>query len=205
MIRVVLVDDHPVVRAGLRAVLESDGSIAVVGEAGDAATALTAVRSLDPDVVVLDVHLGAGPSGLDVLAHLAESDRPRVLVMTVFDNDKDVDAALSSGAAGYLLKDAPEGEVLRAVHAAAEGHRPLDPRIAARVVARSYPDPGAPTARELEVLAAAAEGHDNATIARMLFISQATVKSHLSSLFAKLDVTSRTGAVAEARRRGHLR
>jgi len=205
VIRVVLVDDHPVVRAGLRAVLESDGSIAVVGEAGDAATALTAVRSLDPDVVVLDVHLGAGPSGLDVLAHLAESDRPRVLVMTVFDNDKDVDAALSSGAAGYLLKDAPEGEVLRAVHAAAEGHRPLDPRIAARVVARSYPDPGAPTARELEVLAAAAEGHDNATIARMLFISQATVKSHLSSLFAKLDVTSRTGAVAEARRRGHLR
>lgn len=205
MIRVVLVDDHPVVRAGLRAVLDSDDSISVVGEAGDADEALAAVAALDPDVLVLDVHLGSGPSGLDVLADLGHRARPRVLVMTVFDNDQDSEAALTGGAAGYLLKDAPEGDVVRAVHAAAAGHRPLDPRIAARVVARSYPEPTAPTARELEVLAAVAEGHDNATIARMLYISQATVKSHLSSVFAKFDVTSRTGAVAEARRRGHLR
>lgn len=205
MIRVVLVDDHPVVRRGLRAVLDSDESISIVGEATDAAEALATVAALDPDVVVLDVHLGAGPSGLDVLADLGGRDRARVLVMTVFDNDQDAEAALAAGAAGYVLKDAPESDVVRAVHAAAAGHRPLDPRIAARVVARTYPEPSAPTARELEVLAAAAEGHDNATIARMLYISQATVKSHLSSLFTKLDVTSRTGAIAEARRRGHLR
>lgn len=205
MTRVLLVDDHPVVRAGLRTVLDSDDSIRVVGEAGSAAEALAAVAAHDPDVMVLDMHLGPGASGLDVLGELQGRDRPRVLVMTVFDNDHDTDAALASGAVGYVLKDAPEGDVVRAVHAAAAGQHFLDPRIAARLVTRTYPAPDAPSARELEVLAAAAEGHDNATIARRLFISQATVKSHLSSVFAKLDVTSRTGAIAEARRRGHLR
>lgn len=205
MTSVVLIDDHPVVRAGLRAVLHSDDSIHIVGEADNADDALALITRLDPDVVVLDMHLGPGRGGLDVLAALQRGLRPRVLVMTVFDNDRDVDAAFGVGAVGYVLKDAAEADVVRAVHAAAAGQHFLDQRIATRLVARTYPAPDSPTARELEVLEAAADGHDNATIARMLFISQATVKSHLSSVFAKLDVTSRTGAVAEARRRGHLR
>jgi DNA-binding NarL/FixJ family response regulator len=206
MIRVVIVDDHPVVRAGLRTVLDADPDIAVVGEAHDHTTALAAVDELQPDVVLLDVHLGPGPSGLDVLRLLqAAHPRPRVLIVTVFDNDVDIDAALEGGAAGYVLKDAPEGELVNAVRAVAAGHRPLDPRVAARVVTGSLRDTDTPTPRELEVLAAVAEGLDNAAIARHLYISQATVKTHLASLFAKLSVTSRTGAVAEARRRGHMR
>lgn len=206
MIRVVVVDDHPVVRAGLRAVLDASTEIEVVGEAGDAASALTTIEAHRPEVVVLDMHLGTGPDGIEVLRQLQAVDgRPRVLIVTVFDNDLDIDAALSAGAAGYLLKDAPEGELVAAVCSIAAGEQPLDPRVATRIAARYRRSDDLPSPRELEVLAAAAEGHDNASIARRLFISQATVKSHLASLFTKLDAKSRTGAVAEARRRGHLR
>lgn len=205
MIRLVLVDDHPVVRAGLRDVLESDDDLIVVGEADDADAAVAAVAEVHPDVVVLDMHLGAGrPGGLDVLRRLP-IDGPGVLVVTVFDNDRDVGDALDAGALGYVLKDAPGDELVRAVRAVAAGQRPLDPRVADRVLARVRRDPDLPSPRELEILAAVAEGDDNAAIARRLHISRATVKSHLASLFAKLDVSSRTGAVAEARRRGHLR
>lgn len=206
MIRVVIVDDHPVVRAGLRSVLDAHPEIGVVGEAHDHASAVAAIRELDPDVVLLDVHLGPGPSGLDVLADIERSlSSARCLVVTVFDNDVDVAAALGRGAAGYVLKDAPEGELVAAVQAVVAGHQPLDPRVASRVVARSLRNPDTPSPRELEVLAAVADGHENAAIARRLYISQATVKSHLASVFAKLGVSTRTGAVAEARRRGHLR
>jgi DNA-binding NarL/FixJ family response regulator len=206
VIRVVLVDDHPVVRAGLRAVLDKEDDIDVVGDVGDAASAIATFEPLQPDVVVLDLHLGDGPGGVDVLRHLRlQQTSARTLVVTVFDNDVDIDTAMVEGAAGYLLKDAPEGDLVRAVRAVAAGQHPLDPRIAARVVSKSLHDPDTPSPRELEVLAAVAEGHDNATIARDLYISQATVKSHLASLFVKLGVNSRTGAVAEARRRSHLR
>lgn len=206
MIRAVIVDDHPVVRAGLRAVLETADDIAVVGEAHDHDTAVATIADLEPDVMVLDLHLGTGPSGLDVLRQVQRSrTRPRVLIVTVFDNDIDIDAALEGGAAGYVLKDAPELDLISAVRAVAVGHQPLDPRVAARVVTRSMRNPDVPSPRELEVLAAVAEGHDNATIARNLYISQATVKSHIARVFAKLGVSTRTGAVAEARRRGHLR
>ena len=206
MIRVVLVDDHPVVRAGLRAVLDKEDDIDVVGDVGDAASAIATFEPLQPDVVVLDLRLGDGPGGVDVLRHLRlQQTSARTLVVTVFDNDADIDTAMVEGAAGYLLKDAPEGDLVRAVRAVAAGQHPLDPRIAARVVSKSLHDPDTPSPRELEVLAAVAEGHDNATIARDLYISQATVKSHLASLFVKLGVNSRTGAVAEARRRSHLR
>jgi DNA-binding NarL/FixJ family response regulator len=206
VIRVVLVDDHPVVRAGLRAVLDKEDDIDVVGDVGDAASAIATFEPLQPDVVVLDLRLGDGPGGVDVLRHLRlQQTSARTLVVTVFDNDVDIDTAMVEGAAGYLLKDAPEGDLVRAVRAVAAGQHPLDPRIAARVVSKSLHDPDTPSPRELEVLAAVAEGHDNATIARDLYISQATVKSHLASLFVKLGVNSRTGAVAEARRRSHLR
>lgn len=208
MIRIVVVDDHPVVRAGLRTVLDAAEDIVIVGDAHDHDTAVATIADLEPDVVVLDVHLGTGPSGLDVLRQVQRSQtRPRVLVVTVYDNDIDIDAALEGGAAGYVLKDAPEADLISAVRAVAAGHQPLDPRVAARVVTRSKRNPDVPSPRELEVLAAVAHGHDNATIARDLYISQATVKTHLASLFAKLGVVTRTrtGAVAEARRRGHLR
>lgn len=206
MIRVVIVDDHPVVRAGLRTVLDSVPDIDVVGEAHDHGTAVTAIADLEPDVVVLDVHLGTGPSGLEVLRHLQGApSSPRTLIVTVFDNDLDIDAALDGGAAGYVLKDAPEAELVSAVRAVAAGHQPLDPRVAARIVTTSRRSPDSPSPRELEVVAAVAEGLDNAAIARRLYISQATVKTHLASVFAKLGVSTRTGAVAEARRRGHLR
>lgn len=206
MIRIVIVDDHPVVRAGLRAVLDAEPDIDVAGEAHDHGTATATITDLAPDVVLLDVHLGPGASGLDVLDHLqASSPSPRVLVVTVFDNDIDIDTALARGASGYILKDAPEDELINAVRAVAAGHQPLDPRVAARVVTRSLRSPEMPSPRELEVLAAVADGHDNATIARRLYISQATVKTHLASAFTKLGVSTRTGAVAEARRRGHLR
>ena len=206
MIRVLLVDDHPVVRAGLRAVLDKEDDIDVIGDVGDAASAIATIERLEPAVVVLDLHLGVGPGGIDVLRHLrSQQVSVRILVVTVFDNDVDIDTAMSEGASGYILKDAPEGDLVRAVRAVAAGQHPLDPRVAARVVSKSLHDPDTPSPRELEVLAAVAEGLDNATIARRLFISQATVKSHLASLFVKLGVNSRTGAVAEARRRSHLR
>ena len=206
MIRVVLVDDHPVVRAGLRSVLDAVGDIEVVGEASDATSAISTIEQHAPHVVVLDMHLGTGPGGIDVLRQIQSLGvEARVLVVTVFDNDLDIDAALSAGASGYILKDAPERELINSVRAVVAGHHPLDPRVASRMAAKYQPNQDAPSPRELEVLAAAADGNDIASIARQLFISQATVKSHLASVFAKLDVQSRTGAVAEARRRGHLR
>ena len=206
VIRIVVVDDHPVVRAGLRRVLEAEDDIAVVGEAGDAVAALEVIDKCEPDLVVLDVHLGSGPGGIDILRSLRALERsPQVLVVTVLDNDLDVDAALGEGAAGYILKDAPEGDLVRAVRAVVAGLQPLDPRVAARVIARSLGDSAAPSPRELEVLTDVAAGFDNATIARRLYISQATVKSHLASVFIKLGAASRTAAVAEARRRGHIR
>lgn len=205
MIRLVLVDDHPIVRAGLRNVFDRQEDLTVVGEADEVDAAVDVITAHRPDVVVLDMHLGAGrPGGLDVLRALP-ADGPAVLVVTVFDNDRDVDEALSAGALGYVLKDAPEDELVRAVRAVAAGHRPLDPRVAERVLARANRDLDRPSTRELEILAAVADGDDNAAIARRLHISQATVKSHLANVFLKLDVSTRTGAVAEARRRGHLR
>jgi len=206
VISVVVVDDHPVVRAGLRTMLDAAPDIDVVGEAHDHATAIAAINDLAPDVVVLDVNLGAGPGGLDVLRDLNDAQPcPRVLMVTVFDNDIDIEAALERGAAGYILKDAPEADLLNAVRAVAAGHQPLDPRVAARVVAKSLRSPDTPSPREIDVLIAVADGDDNAAIARRLYISQATVKTHLASVFTKLGVATRTGAVAEARRRGHLR
>ena len=204
MIRIVIVDDHPLCAPGARTRRRTRHR-----------RCRRSPRSwhrhchdhdLAPDVVLLDVHLGPGASGLDVLDHLqASSPSPRVLVVTVFDNDIDIDTALARGASGYILKDAPEDELINAVRAVAAGHQPLDPRVAARVATRSLRSPEMPSPRELEVLAAVADGHDNATIARRLYISQATVKTHLASAFTKLGVSTRTGAVAEARRRGHLR
>jgi len=180
--------------------------IEVVGDASTVEQILHVVDAESPDVVLVDLHLGGDQSGHDAIAAIVErSPESRMVVVTAFDNERDVRSALSAGATGYVLKDAPESELIAAVFGAAQGQRPLSPLVANRLAFSTTADPQALTERELEVLEAVAEGKDNTSIARALFISQATVKSHLSHAFTKLDVSTRTGAVAEARRRGLIR
>lgn len=206
VVRVAILDDHPIVRAGLRAALEPVVGIEVVGDASTVEQILHVVDAESPDVVLVDLHLGGDQSGHDAIAAIVErSPESRMVVVTAFDNERDVRSALSAGATGYVLKDAPESELIAAVFGAAQGQRPLSPLVANRLAFSTTADPQALTERELEVLQAVAEGKDNTSIARALFISQATVKSHLSHAFTKLDVSTRTGAVAEARRRGLIR
>lgn len=213
--RVLLADDHAIVRRGLLAVLAAEDGIEVVGEAGTAEAALDLARRISPDVVLLDLQFGAGTRGTAVIAPLRALDPPPVvLVLTTYDNDQDVLAAMDAGAAGYLLKDSPAEELAAAVRRAGRGAgspgagtasdavgAQLDPRIARRL----RDSPTALSARELEVLALVAAGRSNSAIASELFLSQATVKTHLVHVFDKLAVTSRTEAVAAARERGMLR
>lgn len=196
MIRLLIVDDHPVVRRGLRAVFEAEPDLEVVGEAASGAEALE--LAVLADVVLLDLRLGSGLSGVEVLERLTQ----RVLVLTTYDTDGDILAAVEAGAAGYLLKDAPTDELLGAIRAVARGEIVLAPPVAARLVHRMRA-PGL-SAREVELVALVARGHSNRQIARDLFISEATVKSHLVHIFAKLDVDNRTAAVSAARERGLL-
>ncbi|MFI6319452.1 response regulator [Nonomuraea sp. NPDC050556] len=196
MIRLLIVDDHPVVRRGLRAVFDAEPDLEVVGEAGSGEAALELAALAD--VVLLDLRLGPGLSGVEVLERLAQ----RVLVLTTYDTDGDILAAVEAGAAGYLLKDAPTDELLGAIRAVARGEIVLAPPVAARLVRRMR-SPGL-SSREVEIVALVALGRSNRQIARELFISEATVKSHLVHIYAKLDVDNRTGAVSAARERGLL-
>lgn len=196
MIRLLIVDDHPVVRRGLRAVFDAEPDLEVVGEAGSGEAALELAALAD--VVLLDLRLGPGLSGVEVLERLS----PPVLVLTTYDTDGDILAAVEAGAAGYLLKDAPTDELLGAIRAVARGEIVLAPPVAARLVHRMR-SPGL-SAREVELVALVALGRSNRQIARELFISEATVKSHLVHIYAKLDVDNRTGAVSAARERGLL-
>ncbi|APX31983.1 DNA-binding response regulator [Brachybacterium sp. P6-10-X1] len=205
MIRVLLADDHAIVRRGLVAVLGADSELEVVGEAATPQEAVLLARSRAPDVVVLDLRFGVGQQrGTDVIPDLRRApSRPAVLVLTTYDNDQDVTAAMDAGAAGYLLKDSPAEELVAAVQRARSGAGTVDPRISRRLQER--PADTALSARELEVLTRVAAGRTNAQIASDLFLSQATVKTHLVHVFDKLAVTSRTEAVARARSRGILR
>ena len=199
MIRLVLVDDHPVVRAGVRALLEGQDDLEVVGEAADSATALETVRRLAPDVVLMDLSLGAGPGGAETTALVrALPEPPYVLVLTTYDTEADVIAALEAGASGYLLKDAPPEELFRGVRATARGETVLSPSVAATLVRRSSSPGPVLTEREVQVLELLADGQANKQMARTLLVSEATVKSHLSHIYAKLGVDSRAGAVAKA-------
>lgn len=199
VIRVVLVDDHPVVRAGVRALLEGQQDLVVVGEASDASTAEEVTAHTDPDVVLMDLNLGSGPGGAPATARLrALPSPPQVLVLTTYDTEADVLAATDAGAAGYLLKDAPADELFRAVRATARGETVLAPAVAARLVRRaSSPEPGM-TEREVEILGLLAQGQGNKEMAKALLVSEATVKSHLSHIYTKLGVETRAGAVAKA-------
>ncbi len=206
MIRVLLTDDHPVVRAGLRALLDTEPDVTVVGEATTPEEAVAATEETRPDVVLMDLQLRAGTSGVDATSALRRlAHPPRVLVLTNYDTDVDILGAVEAGASGYLLKDAPPEELLAAVRAAAAGESALAPTIATRLLERLRTPVVSLSARELEVLEAVATGRSNREIARTLTVSEATVKSHLAHIFTKLDVTSRTAAVAAARRQGLLR
>ncbi len=204
-IRLLLVDDHPVVRDGLRGMCESSPDFEVVGEAGDGVEAVTLAKELDPDVVLMDLRMPGG-NGLDAIAALASSgSRAHVLVLTTYDTDRDIMAALDAGATGYLLKDAPRDELFAAIRAAAAGESVLSPAVATRVVSRvRTAGSEALSGRETDVLALVAKGRSNREIARALFVSEATVKTHLGHVYAKLGVNDRASAVATAYDRGLL-
>lgn len=205
-VRLLLADDHPVVRAGLRAVLEGEPDFEVVAEAPTAERAVELAAELDVDVVLMDLQFGSGMGGSQATAVItARPGAPRVLVLTTYDTDVDILAAIEAGATGYLLKDTPLPQLADAVRAAARGETVLAPPVAARLVSRMRaPAADAPTARELEVLAGVARGLTNADIGRELFIGEATVKTHLLRVFAKLGVDDRTRAVMVAVERGLL-
>jgi DNA-binding NarL/FixJ family response regulator len=206
-IRLLIADDHPVVRDGLTSMFARDPGFEVIGEAGDGAEAVRLAETLHPDLILMDLRM----PGMDGLAAITELARRgiavRVLVLTTYDTDSHVLPAIEAGATGYLLKDAPRAELLRAVRAAASGQAVLSPAVATRLMNRVRapgPGPGPLSQREREVLELVAAGTTNREAAARLFISEATVKSHLLNIYAKLGVGDRAAAVAEAFHRGLL-
>lgn len=203
MITVLLVDDHPVVRSGLRALLAGEPTLDVVGAAATAEEALTLVATLDPDVVLSDLRLGDGIDGVTLTETLRRGgERPAVLILTTYDNDSDIVRAVMAGAAGYLLKDAEPEVIVQGIHDAAGGRLVLSPELEQRVADRMTHGVPQLSDRELDVLRLVADGLANKEIARTLFISEATVKTHLVHIFGKLHTDSRTSAVAAARTHG---
>ncbi|GLY69190.1 response regulator [Amycolatopsis taiwanensis] len=205
MIAVLLVDDHPVVREGLRGMLEAEPDLTVVGEASSGEEAVAVSRAERPDVILMDLRM----PGLDGVAAtrkiLAETPERRVVVLTTFETDADILRAVEAGAAGYLLKDATRAELSGAIRAAARGETVLSPSVAGKLVRQvRNPAPQPLSAREIEVLGLVAQGHTNADIGRKLYISEATVKTHLLRMFGKLGVSDRTAAVTTAISRGIL-
>ncbi|MEV7774200.1 response regulator transcription factor [Kitasatospora sp. NPDC086791] len=208
MIRLLIADDHPVVRAGLRAVLESEPDFAIVAEAATAERAVELAAEAGVDVVLMDLQFGPGSAmnGAQATAAItARAGAPRVLVVTTYDTDADTLPALEAGATGYLLKDAPPEELAQAVRAAAAGRSALAPSVADRLLERMRTPAAALSARETEVLGLVADGLTNQQVSQRLHLSQATVKSHLVHIYTKLGVDSRTAAVREARERGLIR
>ncbi|GGM94563.1 DNA-binding response regulator [Terrabacter tumescens] len=205
-IRLLLVDDHPVVRAGLRAVLESEPDITVVDETATAEAAVLRTKIGDVDVVLMDLQFGQGMGGSAATkAITGRNGAPRVIVLTTYDTEVDIIAAVEAGASGYLLKDAPPEELLAAVRAAAAGQSALAPAVTDRLIERIRTPATSLSTRETEVLTLVAHGLSNQQIAQQLFLSQATIKSHLVHIFTKLNADSRTAAVATAVRRGLIR
>ena len=204
-IRLLIVDDHPVVRDGLRGMCDAVSDFAVVGEAGNGLEAVRLTLSLDPDVVLMDLRMPGG-GGVEAIATLARRGaRARVLVLTTNETDRDIMAALDAGATGYLLKDARREELFGAIRSAAGGESVLSPAVATRVVSRvRSAGAGALSPREIDVLTLVARGRTNREIARTLFVSEATVKTHLGHVFDKLGVKDRASAVATAYERGVL-
>jgi DNA-binding NarL/FixJ family response regulator len=211
VIRVLVVDDHPIVRSGLVGLLDLETDMEVVGEAADGEEAITRVHALGPDVVLMDLRMPR-LDGVGAITRItADFPAAKVLVLTTYDTDADIIRAVEAGASGYLLKDTPRQQLVEAVRAASRGETVLAPPVAARLVSRlrsPAPEPAAIvnplTAREVEVLRAVSRGLSNAEIGRELFIGEATVKTHLLRAFAKLGVDDRTRAVTAAMERGIL-
>ena len=205
IVRVLIVDDHPVVRDGLRGMLDNEEGFEVVGEAADGQEAVARALAFQPDVILMDLRM-PGMNGVNAIKELADKGvESRVLVLTTFDTDSDVLPAVEAGATGYLLKDAPREELLRAIRAAARGEAVLSPTIGSRILGQvRQPSKEAVSQRELEVLQLVAAGSPNREIAERLFISEATVKTHLLHIYAKLGVNDRAGAVGAAFERGLL-
>ena len=205
-VRVLVVDDHPVVRAGIRAILSAEQGIEVVGEAGDAREAVRRAGALHPDVVLLDLRLGDGVDGVRACEQLlALLTAPHVLVLTTYDTDADIMRAIDAGATGYLLKACPPEELFQGIRAAADGRTALSPEVASRLLRRNRAPETALSAREVEILELLAQGLGNRELARELFISEATVKTHLVHIYAKLGVETRTAAVSVAVERRLIR
>ncbi len=205
-IRVVIADDHPVVRAGLRGMLDTQADFEVVGEAENGAEAVRLASRLEPDVVLMDLQmpeLNGASATRQIRARLGNT---HVLVLTTYDTDADITRAIDAGAIGYLLKDAPRDDLFRAIRAASRGESVLAPSVASKVMQRvRSPGHTALSGREIEVLTKVADGKSNREIAEALFISEATVKTHLIHIFSKLGVDDRTAAVTVALERGILR
>ncbi|MGC4749742.1 response regulator [Micromonospora sp. DT201] len=209
MIRILLVDDHPVVRDGLRGMLVAEPDLTVVGEAGSGDEAVTAAHTHHPDVILMDLRMPGldGPGATDRI--LAALPQTRVVVLTTYDTDADILRAVEAGACGYLLKDATRTELTAAIRAAARGETVLTPSVAGRLV-EQVRNPARPattpilSAREVQVLSLVATGRTNADIGRILHITEATVKTHLLRAFNKLDVSDRTAAVTTAMALGVL-
>ncbi|MFE2334343.1 response regulator [Streptomyces coelicoflavus] len=200
-VRILVCDDHVVVRAGLLALLDSAPGIEVAGEAGTGEEALALAARLAPDVVLMDLQLGAGIDGVETTRRLTTGTgrTPHVLVLTTYDTDADITRAIEAGATGYLLKAERPEELFAAIHAAARGRAALSGPVAGRVMAGLRKPRPALTDRERDILAQLATGLGNREIARALFISEATVKTHLRRIYGKLGVDTRTGAVAVAK------
>ncbi|MBW8482298.1 response regulator [Actinomadura parmotrematis] len=206
VVRLLVADDHPVVRAGLRAVLEGEPDLRVVAEAATAEEAVARAAAGDVDVVLMDLRFGGGMTGAEATAAIgARPGAPRVLVVTTYDTDADVLPAIEAGATGYLLKDAPPGELAAAVRTAADGRAALAPAVADRLMHRLRAPGAALTPRETEVLSLVAAGLSNQDVGRRLHLTEGTVKSHLARVYAKLGVASRTAAVAAAADLGYIR
>ncbi|MFI2290476.1 response regulator [Streptomyces niveus] len=206
MIRVLLADDHPVVREGLRGMLSAEPDLTVVGEASSGPQAEALSAELGPDIVLMDLRMPGG-GGVESIGRMRAAGLScRVIVLTTYETDTDILRAVEAGAAGYLLKDLTRAELADAVRAAARGETVLAPSVAARLVdqLRSRPERPRLSQRETAVLRLVAEGCTNAEIGRRLFIGESTVKTHLLRIFTKLGVTDRTAAVTNAMRHGLL-
>lgn len=205
-IRILLVDDHPVVRAGIEGILNSQDDLEVVGEASNGAEAIRLNQTLRPDVILMDLRMPDTDGVTAIEAITKQEEPPYILVLTTYDTDADIVRAIEAGATGYLLKDTPREDFFTAVRNVSQGESVLTPVVASRLMERMRaPAEEQLSSREIEVLTLVSRGHNNKAIAQQLYISTATVKTHLIHIYGKLGVNDRTAAVTTALEKGILR